>query len=320
MFITKSQVLVHNCGTINDEYGGALIIDDVIKPEDAKSEVMRHKAISYFNETLSNRLNNPKKTPIIIIMQRLHLDDLCGYLMREDKDNWKVLCYPAYNEETKESIWEEKYNSEFFEKLKRQNPFYYYSQFQQQPIAGGNALYRKEWSRYYTEMPQFSKIIQSWDTAYKKGSHNDYSVCTTWGIKSGQFGDSYYLIDMWRGKVEYPELKKKFIELQTIFNPFEILVEDKASGQSLIQDLSNAGNNRLKPIKVDSDKETRFNAITPLFDNGLVFFPKDKSFTDVLEGELLQFPNGLFDDACDSLTQALNYFNKPKSKIYAINI
>jgi hypothetical protein len=116
-------------GVISDEYGGALIIDDVIKPEDAKSEVMRQKAISYFNETLSNRLNNPKKTPIIIIMQRLHLDDLCGYLTREDKDNWKVLCYPAYNEETKESIWEEKYNSEFFEKLKRQNPFYYYSQF-----------------------------------------------------------------------------------------------------------------------------------------------------------------------------------------------
>lgn len=304
------------CGQQGEGFAGFLAVDDAIKPEDAKSEVMRAKSISYFTETLSNRLNNPKKTPIIIIMQRLHQDDLCGYLTREEPQNWKVLTIPAYNEETKESIWPEKYDSEFFETLKRQNPFYYYSQFQQQPIAGGNSIFRSEWlSNYYDELPQLSKIIQSWDTAFKKGSENDFSVCTTWGVRNGQFGETYYLIDMWRGRVEYPELKRKFSELQEIYKPAEILIEDKASGQSLIQDLRSAGNNRLVPIKVDSDKETRATAITAMLDNNRVFFPRISTWFEALRGELLQFPNGTHDDCVDSFSQALNYFNRPQLKI-----
>ena len=308
-------------GVSEDEFGGMLIVDDAIKPEDAKSEIMRAKSISYFAETLSNRLNNPKKTPIIVIMQRLHQDDLCGYLQREEPQNWKVLTIPAYNEETKECIWEEKHSSDFFETLKRQNPFYYYSQFQQQPIAGGNSIFRNEWlSNYYDELPDFSRVIQSWDTAFKKGAENDFSVCLTFGVRSSQFGETYYLVDMWRGKVEYPDLKRKFAQLQEIYKPSEILIEDKASGQSLIQDLRGAGNNKLVAIKVDADKETRANAITSILDNNRLFLPRDASWLQTLRGEMLQFPNGTHDDCVDALTQALNHLNKPRTKIMGFSI
>jgi len=247
---------------------------------------------------------------------------LFNYIKQKYTNNSKVQLFnfAAYNEETKECLWQEKHDSTFFESLKRQNPFYYYSQFQQQPIAGGNAIYRKEWFHYYDDLPELASIIQSWDTAFKKGSTNDYSVCTTWGVQRGQFGDVYYLIHMWRGKVEYPELKKKFLELQDLYKPNEILIEDKASGQSLIQDLKAAGNNRLVPIKVDSDKETRAHATTSIFDNGRVLFPEDEDFTSTLEGELLQFPNGNNDDCVDSVNQALIHLNKPRSQLRVIEL
>ena len=306
-------------GDIGDDYAGALIIDDPIKPEDARSELMREKAISYFEETLANRLNNPQKTPIIIIMQRLHLNDLCGHLIENEKENWNVLTYPAYNEDTQECIWPEKHDAKFFESLRVRNPYYFYSQFQQQPIAGGNAIFRKEWFNYYDNLPDLDRIVQSWDTAFKKGAMNDYSVCSTWGIVNTQFGDKYYLIDIFRGRIDYPELKKKFIELQSKYNPYQILVEDKASGQSLIQDLKKDGNSRLHPVKVDSDKETRASATTGLFDNGCVFFPRESNFINSLMGEMMQFPNSKHDDQVDSVVQFLNWANKPKQKVQAFS-
>jgi len=296
-------------------FGGFLIIDDSIKPEDAKSEVMRNKAISYFQETLMNRLNNPKKTPIIIIAQRLHQDDICGFVERNYKDDFKILKIPALNEDTNQVIWEEKHTAEDLQKIKKLNPFYFYSQYQQEPIVAGGTILKKEWFKYYKEQPEFYKIYQSWDTAFKTGENNDYSVGTTWGLKKTQFGDDYYLLNMFRGKLEYPQLKTKILELNNQYQPSEILIEDKASGQSILQDLKQSGLGKLKPIKVDKDKESRVHAITSMFESGRVYFDENASYLNDLVGELISFPSGKHDDTVDSVSQFLSYMIKPKKKI-----
>lgn len=302
-------------GVLQDCFGGVLVVDDASKPEDAKSEVMRNKAISYFQETLMNRLNNPKKTPIIIIAQRLHQDDICGFVERNYKDDFKILKIPALNEDTNQVIWEEKHTAEDLQKIKKLNPFYFYSQYQQEPIVAGGTILKKEWFKYYKEQPEFYKIYQSWDTAFKTGENNDYSVGTTWGLKKTQFGDDYYLLNMFRGKLEYPQLKTKILELNNQYQPSEILIEDKASGQSILQDLKQSGLGKLKPIKVDKDKESRVHAITSMFESGRVYFDENASYLNDLVGELISFPSGKHDDTVDSVSQFLSYMIKPKKKI-----
>lgn len=304
------------CGHSSEDFAGFLFIDDSIKPEDAKSDVMRKKAISYVTETLMSRLNNPKKTPIIIIAQRLHMDDPCGYIIENFADQFKVVRIPAINEETKEVIWEEKMDYKDLLKIKTLNPFYFYSQYQQQPIIAGGTILKKDWFKYYEELPEFYKIYQSWDTAFKSGESNDYSVGTTWGIKKTQFGEEYYLINMFRDKLEYPQLKAKIIELNNKYKPNEILIEDKASGQSILQELRQSRLNKLKAIKVDKDKESRVHSITALFESGSVYFDKKANYLNDLVGELISFPSGKHDDTVDSISQFLNYMNKPRASLY----
>ena len=189
---------------------------------------MRNKVISYFDETLMNRLNNPQKTIIVVIAQRLNQLDICGHIERSYPEKFKILGFKTLDEDKNISIWPEKHPVKDLLKIKNLNPFYFYSQYQQEPIIAGGTILRQAWMKYFESLPEFYKIIQSWDTAFKTGEHNDYSVGTTWGVKNTQFGDYYYLINMFRGKLEYPQLKAKIIELNDQYSPSEILVEDKA--------------------------------------------------------------------------------------------
>jgi predicted phage terminase large subunit-like protein len=294
-------------------FSGAVIIDDPLDAEKRNSEIALADVISFYDNKLSTRRRTPT-TPSIVIMQRLSLKDLVGWIKENEEKDWDIIEVPALDE-AENSFWPEIYPNDELKHIRTINPEKFYAQYQQNPIAGGNAILRREWFKYYKEMPEFDSVIQSWDTAFKKGEKNDYSVCTTWGMKKTQFGNNYYLIDVWRDKAEYPELKSKFIALQNHYNPSVILVEDKASGQSLLQELRNIGNQKLKAIKVDSDKETRMHAITSLFEQGSVLFPENSNFMDFVLDELLQFPNGAHDDVCDSITQYLNYMNKPRNEI-----
>jgi predicted phage terminase large subunit-like protein len=117
----------------------------------------------------------------------------------------------------------------------------------------------------------------------------------------------YYLLGLWRGKVEFPELKRCMTSLAELWNPIQILVEDKASGQSLIQELRYESALPIIPIKVDKDKRARAEAVTPLIEAGLVFLPESAPWLNDYVDELAAFPNGAHDDFVDSTTQALNY-------------
>ncbi len=198
-----------------------------------------------------------------------------------------------------------------------------YGKFVEQNQVG---LIKLEWWKFYDESQldyekanNPYKIIQSWDTAFKANEENDYSVCTTWVINKNGF----YLIDMYRGHLEFPELKRKAEELYIKFKIDEVLIEDKASGQSLIQELQRETRMAVKRVKVDRDKTARLNSITPLLESGRIKLPDKYDFNEVIINEFEEFPNGEFDDIIDSVTQAINE-NKENGaadyKIYTANI
>ncbi|RZJ43694.1 MAG: hypothetical protein EOO19_12705 [Chryseobacterium sp.] len=143
------------------------------------------------------------------------------------------------------------------------------AQYLQSPISVSGNILRREWIRYYDELPITNRIIQSWDTAIKATAISDYSVCTIWG----ECDDGYYLIDVIRNRYEYPELKKLVIDVADKYDATAILIEDKASGQSIIQDLRNT-NLPIIPIKPIQDKITRFARITSFFESGKIFIPR----------------------------------------------
>jgi len=145
--------------------------------------------------------------------------------------------------------------------------------------------------------------VQSWDTAFKASAENDYSVCPTWGTAE----NGYYMLRLWRNRVEFPRLKQMLATLAGERKPNAILVEDRASGQSRIQELKSATPLPALPVKADSDKVARAQAVTPLVEAGKVFLPAGAAWLDDYIGELAAFPNGVHDDAVDSTTQALNH-------------
>lgn len=164
-------------------------------------------------------------------------------------------------------------------------------------------IFRREWWQYYREQPATYGCIQSWDTAFKKDSGNDYSVCTTWGLTR----NSYVCLDMWRAKVEFPELKRQVQALYAKYKPYAVIVEDKASGQSLIQELNKETIMPVFPVKVDTDKITRANAATPIIEAGKVLLPAEAPWVADLVEEMTAFPAGEHDDIVDSVVHALNY-------------
>jgi len=149
------------------------------------------------------------------------------------------------------------------------------------------------------------KIIQSWDTAFKKNQENDFSVCTTWEVSR----NSFVLIDIFRGRLEFPELKRKVIELNEKYHPNEIIIEDKASGISLIQELNSETRLPIKAIKVSTDKISRVHSVTPIIEAGKVtlYTKQDATLVNLFLDECEDFPNGEFDDMVDSMSQALEY-------------
>jgi len=177
-----------------------------------------------------------------------------------------------------------------------------------------DAIIKSAWWKYYEgEVYRSEKILgvyQSWDTAFKKSEENDYSVCTTWIVTQNK----YYLVNVFRARLEFPEIKRIAIELAEKYKPNEILIEDKASGISLIQELRNETRLPIKSIKVDRDKIARTNSVTPIIESGNVYINEKAEWKKVFTDECEQFPNGQFDDQVDSITQFLNYIKTKTRK------
>jgi len=167
-------------------------------------------------------------------------------------------------------------------------------------------MIKRVWLRYYDQLPERTyeaKVIQSWDTAAKDGAQNDWSVCTTWLV----IDEHFYLLDLTRGRYEYPQLRDTAVALAGHFKPDEILIEEASTGIALAQDLRETLDYYINPIPVHRDKIGRLYIQQAKFADGRVHFPSGASFLPELEAELLAFPQARTDDQVDSISQALAY-------------
>ena len=230
--------------------GDCFIVDDPQKAADAQSDALRKQVNNWFSGTLISRLDNKKSGSIILLQQRVHLHDLTGYVL--EKAGWMHLNLPAISEDDEtiaigpgrfhhrhagEALHPEREPLSILEHIRTDlGPDLFAAQYQQRPAPTGGLMIRREWLRYYDEAPKrtyCSNVVQSWDTAAKGGAQNDWSVCTTWLLEDNY----YYLLDLTRGRFEYPQLRDTAIALAQRFEPQTILIEDASTGISLAQEL-----------------------------------------------------------------------------------
>lgn len=306
-------------GTLTGEGCDYLIIDDPLNPKQAYSEKERQRHLQWFEQTAYTRLNNKKKGVMLLIMHRLHMDDLAGYLIR--KGGWEQLKIPAIEVEDKtysfggfsytrkkdellhparESL------DEIQAAMENMGSYAFAGQYQQEPAPKGGGVFKINWfPRFSVEPQNHERIVQTWDTGIKTEDSHDPSVCLTFK----EVGNKSYLIHVFRGRVEYPELKRTVSNLAERFNADVILIEDKASGQALIQDLKRESRKAIIAIEPKGDKVVRANRHSAKVESGLVLLPEFAPWLPEFEMEIGAFPNSSNDDQVDALSQYLDYIH-----------
>lgn len=303
------QITGYGSGIRNAKgFSGALFIDDGNKPADMRSQTMRDKVVRYYEETLLSRLNNPY-VPIVNIQQRLHIGDLSGVL--QGKYNFKTLKKPLLDENGVCQI-PSQYTPERIKELQVNN-YMFLSQYQQEPIAEGGNVIKRDYFRYYPVSSQFNykRILIGADTAMKVKEHNDYSVFVVGGVTNE---NQLHILDVVRGKWEAPELEKIAVNLWNKWkaNPITGLacngfyIEDKASGTGLIQGLKAKYGIPVFGVKADTDKLTRCENVLPYIESGQVLLPESENYSFVpdLLAECEAFSRDmshLHDDQVDAL-------------------
>jgi predicted phage terminase large subunit-like protein len=207
-----------------------------------------------------------------------------------------------------EALHPELESAESLTRLQAQiGPDIFAAQYQQAPVPMGGAMIKRAWLRYYDRLPERTyggQILQSWDTAAKSGVLNDWSVCTTWMLVKNQ----YFLIDLTRGRYDYPTLKGAAFALAQRYRPQYVLIEDASTGTALAQEFKQISfGGMVKLVSVEHDKIGRLYVNQGKFAAGLVLFPRTAAFLPSLEAELLTFPQSKTDDQVDSITQALSF-------------
>ena len=253
---------------------------------------------------------------ILVTMTRWHSDDLMGRILKQESDKWVHLNFPAiptedninpeYDErEVGEALWENRHPIRRLEKSRVLLGLRdFEALYQGSPIQEGGNIFKAEWfDNRYQQLPKINFIVQSLDTAFKEKEESDFTALQTWGL--GKNG--VYLLDSWRGKVDYPKLVRITKDKYAQFNPNLILIEDKASGQSLVQSLKAETMLPIVPVRADKSKVSRANSTTGLFASGRVWLPESAGWIAEYVQEMLAFPSGDHDDQVDSTTQFLNW-------------
>ena len=309
-------------GVLTGRGADIIIIDDPLKADDALSEARRRSVNEWFDNTLRTRLNSQEKGVIIIVMQRLHADDLVAHVQQHE--SWDVLSFPAIAEQdetydfltpygrrrihrsTGEILHPALLSPTALEAQRRgMTEYNFVAQYQQDPQPPSGIIVKREWLKYYEpgDLPkQFDQIVQSWDTANKDTELANFSVCTSWGLKDRRL----FLLDVYRHKLEFPDLKRAVRELAALHRAQIVLIEDKASGSSLIQELRAEQFSLVQAAPaLDGDKVMRLRAQTAKIEGGFVLFPKQAHWLEVYIRELISYPNSKYDDQVDLTVFAL---------------
>jgi predicted phage terminase large subunit-like protein len=311
-------------GVLTGRGANFIIIDDPLKPDEALSDALRTSGNNWYDGTLYSRLNDKRNGAIILIMQRLHEDDLVGHVLAQEP--WEVVSLPAIAEQDEvhriqtvlgaythirkagELLHPEREPRETLDRIRStMGEYFFASQYQQSPVPYGGGLIKAEWFQAYSVLPEkFDQVIQSWDTANKPSELSSYSVCTTWGLK----GKHHYLLHVLRKRLNYPELKRAVREQASAFGPQVILIEDKASGTQLIQELVAEGVPGITKCTPEGDKVMRMHAQTATIENGFVHLPQQAPWRADFVHEVTTFPRGKHDDQVDSIAQALDWIKR----------
>jgi predicted phage terminase large subunit-like protein len=307
-------------GTLTGRGGDIIIVDDPLKPEDAESEAKRTAANEFFRHTLLSRLDDKRFGAIVVVMQRLHMDDMTGFLTSES-DQWEVLSLPAiathddevpigpgktHPRKAGEPLFPVREPLPELELIKSSlGSVAFAAQYQQEPVPPGGAMIKRAWIKRYRELPPVADhlfVLQSWDTACKGGPDNDWSVCTTWQMTKKR---EAYLLDVFRRRLDYPGLKAEAQRLASLWRVNRVVVEDAGTGTALVQELRSYISGIIA-VTPKMDKQSRMSVVSSKFEAGQVFFPERAEWLPDLESELFAFPGGRFDDQCDSISQALS--------------
>lgn len=327
-------------GTMTGEGGDYIIIDDPLSAKLAQSELERAKVLDWWKTTMSTRANDPQKISRILIMQRLHENDLAGELIAEG--DWDRLILPAEfdpkskiishtglnwkDPRTKENelLWPQRFNREAIDSLKIDlGSQAANAQLQQNPSPGEGGLFKRFWWKHTDKTPSdIQEIAQFWDTAQKPGLTNDYSVCATWAKTT----NSFVRLHLWRGKVGTPELEQLAVSLYEMWKPNTVVIEDKSSGSALIQYLLYNTTLPVIPFMPKFSKVVRATSVTPIVEAGkCLLMPlgivNENGRAIDLDEEFLseheKFPMGAHDDMVDTTSMMGHYFQNrstPKAR------
>tara|TARA_R100000544_G_C2221333_1_gene57751 strand:+ start:226 stop:1503 length:1278 start_codon:yes stop_codon:yes gene_type:complete len=321
---TGQRIATSVDGALTGEGGDIIVIDDPHNVREADSSTVRQGVLEWWDQAMQSRLNDPKTGAFIIIMQRVHENDLTGHILANEHEDWDHLCLPARYEighptpvrsslyftdprtEEDELLWPERVDDNTLSSLEKSLGSYASAgQLQQRPMPKGGGILKAEWWVPWEKetLPDIEYVIQSWDTAFSTKEKSSYSARTTWGVfkKDGQI--NAIVLDMWYDRVTYPELRRIAQESYYEYEPDAVLIEKKASGQSLLQDLRMAGIPVLE-YSPDRDKEARAHASSALLEDGRIYFPANKKWANNLIDICAAFPAGDNDDIVDTCTQA----------------
>jgi len=314
-------------GSITGRGADLFLIDDPIKGrQEAESETMRRRLKDWFGSVAYTRLM--PGGAIVIIQTRWHAADLAGYCINElAHEGWEVVSFKAIaepgdplNRSEGAALWPTQYSLEALDAIKQTLSSRDWSAlYQQSPMPSEGGMVKLSWFRRFPNPSQrigaASRIIQSYDTATKAKEFNDWSVGTTWADTK----EGLDLVDVFRQRQEYPDLRRSIIANAERFKPSAILIEDKGSGQVLIQDLR--ASTRLPVIPINPgqrDKVVRLSGVTGVIESGRVGLPESAPWLVDYEMEIASFPLAAHDDQADSTSQALEYWRDSVSKFVAL--
>jgi len=331
---------------LTGEGGNIIVVDDPNAAQEAFSEATIESTIEWWDTALSTRLNDPRNGAYVIIQQRLSEEDLSGHILSKDSGEWTHLMLPMRYEVDRASIiypnkigwsdprtddgsllWPERFGEEEVKVLERQlGPWASAGQLQQRPEPKGGGIIKREWWQLWDHeaYPPMDMIIATLDTAYTTKTSNDYSALSVWGVFSGdviaqnaktervytQNHPRVMLMNAWQERLELHELVDKVSETMKQMKCDKLLIENKAAGHSVAQEIRRLYGHELFSVQLvdpkSQDKLSRLYSVQHLFAEGLIFAP-DRSWSDALIAQVSQFPKGKHDDLVDTVSMALRH-------------
>jgi len=304
-------------GAITGRGADLLIIDDPVSEQDALSPTAMDSIYDWYTSGPRQRLQ--PGGIIVIVMTRWSTKDLVGKVLKKQgddfSDQWDLIEFPAIMPESEEPLWPEFWKKDELLGVKASLPISKWnSQWMQNPTAEEGSIVKREWWRVWEgdDVPDYSYVIQSYDTAFSKKETADYSAITTWAIFQPEPDgpEQIILLDAQRVRLDFPDLKKMAMEEYRYWQPDCVLIEAKASGTPLTHELRRMG----IPVTAytpsrGQDKIARMNSVAPIFESGMVWAP-DRPFAEEVVEEMASFPFGDHDDYADSATMALMRFRQ----------